>query len=551
MYIVYDRDQREVRYSDGTIGGPGVDNPFYFLEGKICLILLESIVSSDDGIVSAKFRPTWLVRVSDMQVVPGSEVDDHYWTLSYSWSQSGEMIERSDGEYDRIDESKHKIVTYERHIAITKTKVKSKWWSHRQRATELQKTPLIMNVNFERIIQRICKDFDIKYIWYDQMCIDQDDHDAKVREIRQMHLIYKNSRCTLALIPELEVTADLGYRANVDIIPESQWSKRIWTLEEAYMSKSILFVGRNVHIWSKRVSTVFSSKTKACTALWFARTRTSSKAHDRIFALVNIFPELQDRITFSYRQSLLDLMVNFYGLLAESDISIMLFGAPIDSDADDDIMAARQREARLLPSWTGANGVHIPQNQFESDSSKVQYLCKVAGGSMYLSSRFILARIETADSVERPDFLDNPIISSFYTEDGLPRRFGGGKCIAEYGAMWCLTFVTTTSASEDDYNRRTKEYGLQATHFLPLREEDDKDVNTLLKPNLNGGFLSLTEDCSDCIILSDLSFHGETYRCHPVLKRDNDCFKSIGVCLLEKNLSCNFHENPKQSFLVR
>ncbi|KAI8148155.1 hypothetical protein BJV82DRAFT_654022 [Fennellomyces sp. T-0311] len=220
------------------------------------------------------------------------------------------------------------------------------------------------------------------------MCIDQDDHDAKMREIRQMHHIYENARCALALVPELGSTAERDeygqYLANIDVIPDSQWAKRMWTLEEAYMSKKILFVGRDVHFWTNYssikddgpagtfiASIQHTKKWKACTALWHAKRRTSSTAHDRIFALANIFPELKDRITFSYHQSELDLAIQFYGRLAEHDISILLFGAPA---IDDTRTASSGAECRLedMPSWTGANGIHIPQRcgeaEYEPDS---------------------------------------------------------------------------------------------------------------------------------------------------------------------------------------
>ncbi|KAI8144017.1 hypothetical protein BJV82DRAFT_74360 [Fennellomyces sp. T-0311] len=111
------------------------------------------------------------------------------------------------------------------------------------------KTKATRFVKFEGFIQQLCKYFGIQYIWYDQMCIDQNDHDAKVQEIRQMHLIYHHARCTLVLIPELNTRKDQNNAdiANIDVIPESEWSKRIWTLEEAYMSK------KNPICWKKCV----------------------------------------------------------------------------------------------------------------------------------------------------------------------------------------------------------------------------------------------------------------------------------------------------------
>ncbi|KAI9244671.1 hypothetical protein BDA99DRAFT_594262 [Phascolomyces articulosus] len=58
-----------------------------------------------------EYRPTFLVRTSDWQVVPGYEAVHGYCALSYCWEQSGEMIKKKNGEYDIIDEGHHQIVT--------------------------------------------------------------------------------------------------------------------------------------------------------------------------------------------------------------------------------------------------------------------------------------------------------------------------------------------------------------------------------------------------------------------------------------------------------
>ncbi|KAI8142991.1 heterokaryon incompatibility protein-domain-containing protein [Fennellomyces sp. T-0311] len=160
-----------------------------------------------------------------MQVVGGATIKEHYWALSYSWGQSGEIINLDSKKSKRLDEGQHTLV--------------SKPCADR----ETEKT----QVKFERLIQQMCMDFNIGYIWYDQKCIDQDDDDEKLREIKNMHKIYENARCTLVLIPELKVATST---ANINAIPESNWSKRMWTLEEAYVSKSMLFVGQNAHLWS-------------------------------------------------------------------------------------------------------------------------------------------------------------------------------------------------------------------------------------------------------------------------------------------------------------
>ncbi|KAI8147615.1 hypothetical protein BJV82DRAFT_353368 [Fennellomyces sp. T-0311] len=474
-----------------------------------------------------------------MQVVTGSIVNDHYWTLSYSWNQSGEIIHRGDEEYERIDEGRHTIVSTREMMSGNPGK----------------------EVKFEGLIQQMCIDFGIQYIWYDQMCIDQGNHDEKVHEIQQMHLIYKNARCTLALIPELEFTGDKDrrghYAANTNIIPNSQWSKRMWTLEETYMSKSILFVGCNVYLWSDHYKTQGvrkwdkfieniqgrgKEKWEAGTVLWYARTRRSTKAHDQVFALANIFPELQEYISFSYHQSPIDLMIQFYGRLAEQDTSILRFGATID-------IAILQKDTNLLPSWTGVDGIHIPQSHSQRKADEMTIRCIVTGDSMCLTSNFVVVRVEPTASIERSDPLDHPDLN--YTPDGLPNTLMSCiRCITEDGSM-NLTVATITSEAQYYHNLRLADYGLQATHFFPLKMKNQVAINALSKPTHYGGFLSITEECSECIVLSEVSWHAYKRQCYPVIKRDNDHYKSIGVFIVEEFFKLDAFVQPKQSFEIK
>ncbi|KAG2221001.1 hypothetical protein INT45_004620 [Circinella minor] len=139
------------------------------------------------------FMPSFLVRTSDMNLVEGSKVQEGYCTLSYSWNQSCETIKNETaGKSYRIDQGKHKIVYPGKTV--------------RKKPRGRKRIPhKVRFVTFEELIQEICKDFNIKYIWYDQMCINQSSKEEKLREIRQMHKIYSNAYCAVALVPEVEV----------------------------------------------------------------------------------------------------------------------------------------------------------------------------------------------------------------------------------------------------------------------------------------------------------------------------------------------------------
>ncbi|KAI8136780.1 hypothetical protein BJV82DRAFT_661719 [Fennellomyces sp. T-0311] len=544
MYIVYDGYQKEVIYSEG-ITIPGIR------------------IKLDDEEVP-EFKPSLLVRTADMEVVEGSTVDDHYWTISYSWNQSGEIFKNDDGEYDRVDDGKHEIITYQ------SGEEESYDWMPVESVD--RDTASTQYGKFEQVIQQICSDFGVQYVWYDQMCINQNDHDAKIQEIKQMHHIYKNARCTIALIPELEFIGDTNEagldNTDLNVIPESQWSRRIWTLEEAYMSRTILFLGRNVHLWSsdldihgvREVNHFLENiqnkadNWRASTALWYARTRTSTKAHDRVFALVNIFPELKHGVTFSYRQPLIDLMVQFYGLLAQKDISILLFGSPHYIDSDQEIAAVRQEEASLLPSWTGAAGVHLSQDQLDNEHVESTADYTIDEKYLNITSAFIPIRIEPADSVEIHDPEDGP--HNGYTEDGLPWVL----CDADEGGEdvniadeQVLTFVAVPSESQDDYPNYIKHSGLKTTHFLPTKEADEGWISTLSKPTHISAVLSLTKECSECFVLTEVVFplRNELFQFHPVVGKYEDHYESVGACFLLCELNFDsFIDQAKQDFVI-
>ncbi|KAI9245232.1 hypothetical protein BDA99DRAFT_593923 [Phascolomyces articulosus] len=204
------------------------------------------------------FIPTKLVRISDMKVVDGSQLNEGYCALSYSWNQSADiLIDETTGKYKRIDEGKHKIISYDsisREIIIPKYQMSLSLelqsnetyikWKKIYEVLEIMEynnyyfTKTIQYVKFEGIIQRICQQFNIKYIWYDQMCINQDNKEEKQHEIRNMHHIYENAYCTVALVPDFSLEKYLN-------AGEQQYFKRLWTLEESIKSERLVFVGGN------------------------------------------------------------------------------------------------------------------------------------------------------------------------------------------------------------------------------------------------------------------------------------------------------------------
>ncbi|KAI9250177.1 hypothetical protein BDA99DRAFT_608478 [Phascolomyces articulosus] len=320
-----------------------------------------------------EFMPTKLVRVSDMTVIYGSHVDIGYCALSYSWNQSGDMVlNKVKGKYERIDEGRHKVIDHDHKI--------------RRRGKKNKMRRKMKYVKFEGIIQRICQQFNIKYIWFDQMCIDQDDKEEKKREIRNMHHIYGNAYCTVALVPKF--TQEKGLKIYQD------YFRRLWTLEEAIKSNRLVFVGSDIHQWGEDVvqeENVYHlnknmSELHVSQILYHAHQRTSTKEHNRVFALLNIFPDIIDKINIDYNQPLEDLMIQFYGHLAKKDITILFFTKTF--------FILPIQKYSFLPSWTGVHGEH----DLDSTSSSFQNY-DVIGKTMHVTSEFVTNDQHSNDKV--------------------------------------------------------------------------------------------------------------------------------------------------------
>ncbi|KAI9251355.1 hypothetical protein BDA99DRAFT_541347 [Phascolomyces articulosus] len=167
------------------------------------------------------FMPTKLVRISDMKVVNGSQVNEGYCALSYSWNQSGDIKQDDNRKYVRVDDGEHKIISYDNifpDMIIPNYKMPIEYeyksietWSKMSKMYHVLKiidnknyhfTKTTKHAKFEPVIQQICQQFNIKYIWYDQLCINQNNKKEKQREIRNMHQIYENAYCAVALVPE-------------------------------------------------------------------------------------------------------------------------------------------------------------------------------------------------------------------------------------------------------------------------------------------------------------------------------------------------------------
>ncbi|KAI9495977.1 heterokaryon incompatibility protein-domain-containing protein [Zychaea mexicana] len=422
--------------------------------------------------------PKKLVRTSDMQVVSGLQVNEGYCALSYSWNQSGDsVVDEFTGKEKRDDQGKHKIVYPAKKI--------------RQKPRGRKRIPhKVRLVKFEGLIQQICKDFNIKYIWYDQMCINQDDMEEKREEIRHMHRIYSNAYCTVALVPELQVRKYI----------------------------------------SKRTDILYSE----CT-----------KEHDRVFALANIFPEVMSKITVDYDQSLHDLLIQFYGALAEHDLSVLCFkrrgysrlyksiAGTHPTEADPNYIGF-PLESHRLPSWTGVAGEHYQMGQLKTN---FQNYC-INGGTLEVTC---IAVTNNNRSIAPPLVFESTDIPP------IPKVKAQGVYylaiiaqLPDYGTKTVYLISERAILDKAGIQALSKKCSL-LSFLLPIKKENlcwlDRAVE---KDHTLVDDINLTEDISDTsrqlVMLSEISFpvSDDFTTCYyPVVKKDGDHYKAIGICILD------------------
>ncbi|KAI9276674.1 hypothetical protein BDA99DRAFT_531775 [Phascolomyces articulosus] len=181
------------------------------------------------------------------------------------------------------------------------------------------KQPFLISkyVKFEGIIQQTYQQFNIKYIWFVQTYINQDNKEEKKTRIRNIHHIYGNVHYA-------------GKHRG-----DKEYFKCIWTLEEAIKSNWVLFVGRDIRRYGEDISgqyptTLLSQLIKLLPQL---------DMNEILYhALIRLFPEFIDYVDIDYEQPIENLGIRFYGI--------------------------RQYEPAIqkytfFPSWIGVNGEHI------------------------------------------------------------------------------------------------------------------------------------------------------------------------------------------------
>ncbi|KAI9262289.1 hypothetical protein BDA99DRAFT_572232 [Phascolomyces articulosus] len=464
---------------------------------------------------AGEYRPTYLIRVSDWKKVPGKEVETDYCALSYVWEQSGDVVQKENGEYDCTDKSRHCIVEgYDMNNGDLTTMTLTEEEKYEvQFLPSTRSKATIKSVTYEELLQQICKDFEIEHLWYDKICIDQSDDEIKLREIKQMHKIYSNACYTVAIVPEVHIydpkdfdtinpvhdDTEASTKARRCMAQKSLWWKRSWTLEETMSSKRILVIGTDTHFWQHSFHTCDIPTSGDEFSIWMldfanqqqgggsvnqalsqAHFRTSSKEHDKIFSLANIFPDMFKNMEIDYEIDIKTTFHHFYRTIATHDLSILCFGSNLFNYGEE--IRVNTIKNHNLPSWTGVSGKHLDT--------------RVTATTTWLRSQHSIC----------DDMLLHISTKYYKMLSVAPYDFGCFSPLSHDKYQW--------DQQIDNFEKRRKAKGQSSTV-----EEESALIDWAVKmKNISGRYathyyqpqgapvmqarlLSLTEDCDECIIL--------------------------------------------------
>ncbi|KAG2218182.1 hypothetical protein INT45_003608 [Circinella minor] len=373
----------------------------------------------------------------------------------------------------------------------------------------------IRYVTYDQLLQQVCQDFQVEYVWYDKVCIDQADNQAKSHEIKQMHRIYRNACYTIVMVPEVRLYNPDDFEHEIfgcgneaqdyvtDDVWNSCWFKRSWTLEEVMMARRILIVGTNTNMFqhslhSNDVPTtidVFSgtlldfggteqNKGSVNQALAFAHFRTSTKPHDMIYALKNTLSDIFGDMEVSYSTDIKTVFNDFYRHVATDDLSILCFGS--NRRLNGSIGSESTMDDYDLPSWTGVAGRHIDNRAITTPHPQLEY---------YIDETMLL-HVTTKEywkifvtSYDRGCYSSS---NSTGEENDFCLKEMDRILSARYDDKWTdMTTADKDTVLMEWFVNMNGGTSLHMTHYHPRRG----DLLTDIRP------LTLTEDCEECIII--------------------------------------------------
>ncbi|KAG2223024.1 hypothetical protein INT45_012323 [Circinella minor] len=326
------------------------------------------------------------------------------------------------------------------------------------------------------------------------------------------------------------------------------------------MSSKMIFVGRNAHCWWYRLD---QYRFPICrkefdfnmgSILYYAHARTSTKEHDRIFALANIFPDIMKQITIDYKQDIQELIIQFYGLLAKKDLSIMCFGqytyegylSICKTACSNSINDSSTKKARYtipiqkydLPSWTGVHGQHWKNDMYKTPFENytvigraLQLTCTGVTNEQHKNEISDLDSIATKDIIPPLPQPSNDYFWTLVISIQLPGS-RNEKLIEVYTA-----WDEPTELGSKDYKKIISEL-CNLSCFFQIKKKNFQWIpnNDEIKRS-KFGFRDMVESLENShqyVLLNGVPFTSsnddDEFIYYPVIKKNGEYYKAIGLC---------------------
>ncbi|KAI7851174.1 hypothetical protein BDC45DRAFT_516571 [Circinella umbellata] len=263
------------------------------------------------------------------------------------------------------------------------------------------------------------------------------------------------------------------------------------------------------------------------------------------------------QITVDYEQDILELIIQFYGLLAKKDIRILCFGpysfyqttCKISSYKSTKDKGSEKEDFYIpiqkynLPSWTGVNGEH---NYWKIDKPSFENYT-VNGRVLEITCRAFTNDEQRTESLTLQSIYDKiPPFPQNYTNNRykgiltirLTLQDSSKEKFIEIGLGW-----HDQHYDSNDYHEIIKNVW-NFSHFLPMEKMDFRwtvySGSEIFIPEFK--FDKLTEKLQNSgqyAILTGVPFTHNSgiiqFSQYPVVKKEGDYYKAIGVCDIDND----------------
>ncbi|KAI9261641.1 hypothetical protein BDA99DRAFT_511999 [Phascolomyces articulosus] len=273
-------------------------------------------------------------------------------------------------------------------------------------------------------------------------------------------------------------------------------------------------------------------------ALSQAHFRTSSKEHDKIFSLANIFHEMFEDMGMDYEMDTKTTFDHFYRTVATNDLSILCFGSNLV------LNGPKPRENTMknhqLPSWTGVSGHHIHHYVTTTTALIDSYHSISSDMKLYIPTKYYkkLTLVPSEYGGFSPLSGDEQHVAhhvSMYKKRGT--SVGFRAIVEEDNALldWAIKMETVSTRIATHYHQPPNTSVMQ-TRPLSLTEDCEE---SLILPILFKSYFQVLKEAEESMLLKIHSMYRHFYYL-PVFKRcgennstaKEERYKAIGIYLL-------------------